>query len=93
MTTELQQRDTQIQQQEADIRQKDAQIQQKEEELRQATVELQQKGAELNIVQQSLQVSLIFFIMHTQAHQLGIIILSVLTYRVCVLILRTERLG
>ena len=58
MTTELQQRDTQIQQQAPNMRQKDVQIRQKEEELRQATVELQQKDIELGHIQQSLQVLL-----------------------------------
>ena len=56
MTTELQQRDTQILQQAADIRQKDTQIQQNEEELTQAIDELQQTRAELNSVKKNLQV-------------------------------------
>ena len=91
MTTEIQQRDTQTQQQAANIRQKDAQIQQqaasmkqkgihiqqKEELLRQATVELQQKGVELNSIQQSLKVHVLLSTPHTCGQEIGSVHLSV----------------
>ena len=54
LTTQLRQKDTEIQQQVIQLQEKDIQIHQREAELRHARIQLQQKDIELNT---SLQVS------------------------------------
>ena len=55
--TEIQQKDAQIRRQVVELQQKEEQLQQKDVQTRQLTVELQQKDAELNSIQESFQVS------------------------------------
>ena len=63
LTSQLQQKDTEIQQQVAELQltrtqlqEKDVQIHQREAELRQARVQLQQKDVELSSIQRSCEV-------------------------------------
>ena len=76
MTSQLQQKDTEIRQQVAELQltrtqlqEKDVQIHQREAELRQATTQLQQKNIELSSIQRSFEV-LIFVdeINHSSAY-------------------------
>ena len=54
----------QLQRTTTELEQKDIQIQQNEEELRQTTLELQQKGAELSSIQHILQVIIMYIQAH-----------------------------
>ena len=81
MTTELQQKGTQIQRLAATIQLINAQMQQKEEELRQATFGLQQKDAELNRIQQNLQVS--SFIVHAHSCMLNTLLTNHILITLC----------
>ena len=55
-TSQLHQKDTEIQQQLAQLQEKDVQIHKREAELRLARIQLQQKDTELNAIQLSFEV-------------------------------------
>ena len=56
LTSQVHQRDAEIQQQVAQLQEKEIQIHQREAELRQVRIQLQQKDTELNSIQQSFEV-------------------------------------
>ena len=56
LTSQVHQKDTEIQQQVAQLQEKEIQIHQREAELRQVRTQLQQKDTELNHIQQSFEV-------------------------------------